>query len=141
MQHEQISAPIVDTVAVRDVRKPEGREEKLHSPPSVLPAYEVQERAFSDFGMSVKTNFDVKWGGEVEWMIVTDVALRSSAAVMGVRVGDRILAIDAVQVTTLTRDAMLDILFHRKKADRSRFLLLGEKESLPRFVWLVAARG
>src|SRR5688500_11750156 len=35
-----------------------------------LPSYEVRESAFSDFGMSVRTNLEVKFGAHVEWMLV-----------------------------------------------------------------------
>ncbi len=107
---------------------------------SSLPAYEVRESAFSDFGMSVKTNFEVKWGGNIEWMVVTDVAADSSAARVGIRTGDRILAIDERLVTAMDRDAMLDSLFQRKKGDPARLLVLGLKQALPRFVTVVASR-
>jgi predicted metalloprotease with PDZ domain len=108
--------------------------------PTTLEAYEVKESAFSDFGMSVKTNFDVKWGGTVEWMLVTAVAAGSSAARMGIVAGDRIMAIDGRRVTDLDRDAMLDLLFQRKKGDTSRLLVFGQKDAFPRFVILAASR-
>ena len=113
---------------------------EAESAPSTLPAYEVRESAFSDFGMSVKTNFEVKWGGKIEWMVVTAVAEGSSASRMGVAAGDRVLAIDGRQITEMDRDAMLDAFFQRKKGDRSRFLMLGERQALPRFVILAASR-
>jgi S1-C subfamily serine protease len=110
------------------------------STPTTLQAYEVRESAFSDFGMSVKTNFDVKWGGTVEWMLVTAVAAGSSAARTGIVAGDRIMAIDGRRVTELDRDAMLDLLFQRKKGDTSRLLVFGQKDAFPRFVTLAASR-
>lgn len=105
-----------------------------------LKAFEVKASAFSDFGMSVKTNFEVSWGGDVEWMLVTAVDPGSSAARMNLGPGDRILAIDGRQITELNRDAMLERLFQRKKGDTSRVLVLGRRDALPRFVVLIAAR-
>jgi hypothetical protein len=105
-----------------------------------LKAYEVKESAFSDFGMSVKTNFEVIGGADVEWMLVSAVAPGSSAARMNLSAGDRILAIDGRQVTELSRDAMLERLFQRKPGDTSRLLVLGRKDALPRFVTLSATR-
>jgi predicted metalloprotease with PDZ domain len=110
------------------------------APATVLPAYAVRETAFSDFGMSVKTNFDVQWGGHVAWMVVTAIDAGSSAAQRRLGVGDRILAIDGRQITTFDRDAMLAALFHRKTGETARLLVLGPKEALPRFVMLVARR-
>ena len=107
---------------------------------STLAAYEVRESAFSDFGMSVKTNFEVKWGGNIEWMVVTGVAAGSSASRMKIALGDRILAIDGRKITEMDRDAMLDALFQRKKGDRSRLLVLGHREALPRFLIVIANR-
>jgi C-terminal processing protease CtpA/Prc len=100
----------------------------------------VKESAFSDFGMSVKTNLEVKFGADVEWMFVIGVNAGSSAAKANLSVGDRIMAIDGRLVTELDRDAMLAALFQRKKGDRVQFLLLGLKQPLPRFVTLVANR-
>lgn len=113
---------------------------KVETDPTSLPAFEVRESAFSDFGMSVKTNFDVKWGGKVEWMVVTGVAPGSSAARMRVAPGDRIMAIDGRKITDLDRDDMLDALFQRKKGDRSRLLVLSPRDGLPHFIVLVAHR-
>ena len=108
--------------------------------PSKLAAYEVRESAFSDFGMSVKTNFEVKLGGGIEWMVVTGVEPGSSASRVGVALGDRILAIDGRKSTEMDRDAMHERLFQRKKGERSRLLVLGQREALPRFIVLVANR-
>jgi hypothetical protein len=105
-----------------------------------LKAYEVKESAFSDFGMSVKTNFEVIGGGDIEWMLISAVAPGSSAARMNLGAGDRILAIDGRQVTELNRDAMLERLFQRKKGETSRLLVLGRRDALPRFVILSASR-
>ena len=100
----------------------------------------MRESAFSDFGMSVRTNLEVKGGGRIEWMVVTRVAADSSAARRGIAPGDQILAIDGRKITEMDRDAMLEALFQRKKGDRSRLLLLGHREALPRFLDLVANR-
>lgn len=105
-----------------------------------LPSYEVRESAFSDFGMSVRTNLEVKWGANVEWMLVIGVDRGSSAAKLDLKLGDRILAIDGKLVSDLSRDAMLAALFQRKKGERVQFLILGVRESLPRFVTLMANR-
>jgi membrane-associated protease RseP (regulator of RpoE activity) len=113
---------------------------KVGTAPSTLAAYEVRESAFSDFGMSVKTNLEVSWGGAVEWMFVTRVAAGSSASNVGLAPGDRILAIDGRTVSEMDREAMLAALFQRKKGDQSRLLVLGQREALPRFVTLVANR-
>jgi S1-C subfamily serine protease len=113
---------------------------KSATAPVTLAAYEVRESAISDFGMSVKTNFEVKWGGNVEWMTVTAVAAGSSASRAGIAAGDRILAIDRRKISEMDRDDMLDALFQRKKGDRSRLLVLRPREGLPRFVSLIANR-
>ncbi len=105
-----------------------------------MSAYEVRESALSDFGMSVKTNFGVKWGGDVEWMLVTAVAVASSAAQAGLAPGDRLLAIDGRLIAEMNRDAMLEALFHRKKGETVRVLVLGRGQALPRFVTLTASR-
>ncbi len=105
-----------------------------------LKAYEVKESAFSDFGMSLRTNLDVTWGGMVEWMRVSAVDPGSSAARIGLRAGDRILAIDGQQVNTLDRDTMLARFFQRKRGEVSELLVMRQKDSLPRFVRLVANR-
>lgn len=116
------------------------------SPPSSksdairLEAYEVRESAFSDFGMSLKTNFDVRWGGRIEWMVVSAVDPGSSASHTGLLAGDRIMAIDGRLVTAMDRDTMLALFFQRKKGDVSRLLVLSRKESLPRFLTLTARR-
>ena len=90
--------------------------------------------------MSVKTNFEVKWGGNVEWMLVTGIAPGSSAAAARLAFGDRILAIDGRLIKEFDRDAMLGALFARKKGDIVRLLVLGQREAMPRFVSLVANR-
>ncbi|HEX2854630.1 MAG TPA: PDZ domain-containing protein [Opitutaceae bacterium] len=105
-----------------------------------LPSYEVRESAFSDFGMSVRTNMEVKWGASVEWMLVIGVDAGSSAAKLNLSVGDRILAIGGRLVAELSRDEMLAALFQRKKGERVEFLVLGVRQSLPRFVTLTANR-
>lgn len=124
----------------RSAAQSEAQDPNVQSIPTTLQAYEVRESAFSDFGMSVKTNFEVKWGGTVEWMLVTAVAAGSSASRMGIVAGDRIMAIDGRRVTDLDRDAMLDLLFQRKKGDTSRLLVFGQKDAFPRFVTLAASR-
>lgn len=113
---------------------------KNHGDLFKLPAHEVRESAFSDFGMSVKTNLEVKWGGDVEWMLVIGVDPGSSAAQRNLRVGDRILAMDRKPIPELSRDAMLAALFQRKKGERAEFLILGKGQPLPRFVSLMANR-
>jgi predicted metalloprotease with PDZ domain len=118
----------------------QGRNMENQAEPQKLAAYEVRELAFCDFGMSVKTNFEVKWGGRIEWMQVSGVDAGSSAARLDLRVGDKILAIDGRLISELERDAMLEALFQRKKGDRSQFLVLGVRQALPRFVTLVANR-
>ena len=89
--------------------------------------------------MSVKTNLEVKFGRRIEWMQVSAVAAGSSAWRLGLMGGDRILAIDGRMVTDMDRDAMLDCLFHRKKGDSSRLLVMGSKDGFPRFVTLIAS--
>ena len=103
-----------------------------------LPAFEVRESAFCDFGVSVKTNVEVKWGGAIEWMQVSGVEPGSLAAARNLRVGDQVLAIDKRPVTELDRDSMLEVLFQREKGDRSQLLILAVGEALPRFVTLVS---
>ncbi len=132
--------PRPDAAASAEARRQGANAAAAPSSPTVLPAYAVRETAFSDFGMSVKTNFDVQWGGRVAWMVVTAIDAGSSAARQRLGVGDRILALDGRQITTFDRDAMLAALFHRKQGETSRLLVLGPKEALPRFVVLVAHR-
>lgn len=110
------------------------------TPAQKMEAYEVRASAFSDFGMSVKTNFAVQWGGQVEWMLVTGVEPSSSAARAGLAAGDKIMAIDGVAVTAMERDVMLAALFRRKRGERARILILARGEALPRFVQLTASR-
>jgi hypothetical protein len=138
-----------DDARAWDVRRPAAAsateaprpdEKNPGAPATALPAYTVRETAFSDFGMSVKTNFDVQWGGHVAWMVVTAIDAGSSAARQRLGVGDRILALDGRQITAFDRDAMLAALFHRKHGETSRLLVLGPKDALPRFVTLVARR-
>lgn len=102
-------------------------------------AYEVRESAFSDFGMSLKTNLEVRLSGAIQWMVVSAVDEGSSAARMEIRTGDRIMAIDGRLITEIDRDTMLELFFQRKKGQSSRLLVLGPKEALPRFVTLVAS--
>ncbi len=104
-----------------------------------LEAFEVQESAFSDFGMSVKYECAgaVEW--RLEWMQVSGVATASSAAKAGLVIGDRILAIDGRSVAALSRGEMLEILFGRKKGESSRLLVLGNGQALPHFISLIAS--
>jgi hypothetical protein len=111
-----------------------------HPDATPLAAFEVKESAFSDFGMSLKTNFEVKWGGDIQWMEVTAIDAHSSAARMKLGVGDRILAIDGRLITELHRDAMLERFFQRKKGESSRMLVHSPRDALPRFVTLIANR-
>ena len=108
--------------------------------PVALRAYEVRESAFSDFGMSVTTNFEVQWGGKIEWMTVNAVAGGTSADLAGLAPGDRIMAIDGQLVVGMERDAMLGLFFQRKKGERSRLLVLGRRQAMPGFVNLIANR-
>src|SRR5581483_10508364 len=89
-----------------------------------LPAFEVREAAFTDFGMSVRTNLSVKWGEPVAWMRVGAVQPLSSAAAARLGAGDRILALDGHLVTGLGRAAMLAALFERHRGDRLQALVL-----------------
>ena len=108
--------------------------------PVDLPVYEVRESAFTDFGMSVRTNLAVKWGDSVEWMEVSGVAPGTSAAKQHLSPGDRILAIDGELITKFGRDSMLGALFQRKAGDRAVLLLLSPQQGLPRYVTLTAER-
>jgi hypothetical protein len=89
----------------------------------------VRETAFSDFGLPVKTNFDVQRGGHVAWMVVTAIDADSSAARPRLGVGDRILAIDGRQITTFDRDAMLAALPRRSPSETTRLLVPGPNEA------------
>lgn len=117
-----------------------GRRQREAAERVALKAYEVREAAFSDFGMSVKTNFEVQWGGKVEWMSVNAVADGSSAARGGLGLGDQILAIDGQLVAGMEREAMLTRFFQRRTGESSRLLVLGHRQAMPRFVTLVAKR-
>jgi hypothetical protein len=48
-----------------------------------LEAYDVQASAFSDFGMSLRTNFEVKSYGPIQWMKVGAIDPDSSAEKLG----------------------------------------------------------
>jgi predicted metalloprotease with PDZ domain len=113
---------------------------KAPGEPFELPAYAVRESAFTDFGMSVKTNLAVKWGDGVEWMEVSGVVRESSAAKQHLQAGDRILAIDGQLITKFGRDSMLDALFQRKAGDRVELLVMSAGQALPRYVTLTAER-
>jgi hypothetical protein len=130
------SAPII----VKGVEPAARAANSVTAPAEVLPAFEVRDSAISDFGMSLRTNLEVKWGDFVTWMRVTAIDPGSSADAAGLHPGDRILAIDDTEVTKLDRDAMLAALFYRKKGDRIRVLTLGVGQPLPRFVTLRANR-
>ncbi len=106
----------------------------------MLKAYQVKESAISDFGMSVKTNVEVQWGGKIEWMTVNAVAPGSSADRVGLKPNDRIMAIDGQLVVGMEKDAMLGLFFQRRKGDTSRLLVMGHRQAMPRFVTLVASR-
>lgn len=108
--------------------------------PTPLPAFKVQEWAFADFGLSVKTNFEVAVGERVQWMEVSSTEPDSSARKAGLLPGERILAINARQVTGLTKSGLEELLFLRKAGEQVRLLVLGPGHGLPRFVSLVAAR-
>lgn len=145
------SGPVVsnETKPVPASTAPSTREPAARSPaargtagerPLKLQPFHVQEWAFSDFGLSVKTNFEVVTGGNVQWMEVSALEPGSAAALRGLARGDRILAIDAAPVTELSRGAMLEKLFQRKKGEQVRLLVMGSGDPLPRFVMLVAGR-
>ena len=108
--------------------------------PTPLPVFKVQEWAFADFGLSVKTNFEVAVGEHVQWMEVTSTEPNSSARNAGLLPGERILAINSQQVTGLTKSGLEEYLFRRKTGEQVRLLVLGPRHGLPRFVSLVAAR-
>jgi membrane-associated protease RseP (regulator of RpoE activity) len=106
--------------------------------PVTLPAFEVNASALSDFGMSVQTNIEVSWDGPVDWMRVSAVAAESSAARANLRPGDRILAIDGQLTAKMDRTRMFERLFDRQPGARTRLLILGLQDPLPRFITLVA---
>ncbi len=110
------------------------------APVVTLPAFHAHEWAISDFGMSVKTNFEVAHGGSVEWIEISAIEPRGPAKSAGLAVGDRILAIDRELVTKLGREGLLDALFKRKSGDHIRILITNRREALPRFVEVVARR-
>lgn len=105
-----------------------------------LAPFRVQEWAFNDFGMSVKTNVEVMWGENVQWMEVSALEAGGSAAARGLSPGDRILALEGVPVVKLNKAAMLEALFQRKKGEHVRVLVMSPRDPLPRFVVLVASR-
>lgn len=111
-----------------------------NSDPISMEAFEVRGSAFNDFGMSVRTNFEVEWGGAVDWMQVSGVQPDSSASTQRIAVGDRVLAVDGTLIKGMGRDEMLERLFQRKKGERSRFLILSRRRPLPHFVILTASR-
>ncbi len=138
------SAAAANSGAERPVRAARGRgadaDKEARGEAIRLPAYRVQEGAFSDFGMSVKTNFEVASGGHIQWMEVSGVEPGGSAAARGLAVGDRILALDTVAVTTLSKAAMLEALFQRKRGAQMRVLVMAQRDAFPRFVVVVAGR-
>lgn len=105
-----------------------------------MEAFLVQEGAFSDFGMSVKTNFGVAAGENVQWMEVSGLEPGGSAQRNSLLVGDRILAIDRQLVTTLDRFSLQTTFFQRKKGEQARFLIMSPNDGFPRFVVLTASR-
>ena len=103
-----------------------------------FPAYFVQEWAFNDCGLSVKTNFEVTTGGQVQWMEISAIDPGGAAFQAHLAIGDRILAIGSTLVTELDRSALMAALFQRKKGELVRLLILGRGQGLPRFVTLRA---
>ncbi len=112
----------------------------MQTEPVALRAYEVRELAFIDFGMPVKINFEVQWGGRIEWMSVGAVVGLSAADLAGLALGDRIMVIVGQLAMGMERDVMLGLFFQRKKGERSRLLVLGRRQAMPGFVNLIANR-
>ena len=105
-----------------------------------LPRFEVREGGakFTDFGMSVVTNFGVVFGGKIAWMRVGTVVPGSSAALLGLHPDDEIFAIDEVKLADLSRRQMLETFFHRKRGDRIKLLVRDHRTRHLRLVELSA---
>lgn len=83
-----------------------------------LPEYKVQAKGISDFGMSIRTNPGVLWGGSVGRMRVGEVVPDSAAAMAGLKRGQWILEVDGAPVAELRRGSMLRKFFRREVGDR-----------------------
>jgi S1-C subfamily serine protease len=105
-----------------------------------VPAAEARGAAFTDFGLTVLTNKGVRQGAPIEWMVIGEIAPRSSAALAGLVMGDEILALDGVMLSELKRDALQRELFGRRPGDRIRLLVFKPAHTLPYFVELTAGR-
>jgi PDZ domain len=103
-----------------------------------LPKFEVHEKGFTDFGISIVTNFGVVQGKAIEWIRVGTVSPGSSAASLGLETDDEILAIDGRLLSKMTRGEMLHVFFERESGDELKLLVMGTKMALPRFVVLKA---
>jgi hypothetical protein len=110
------------------------------TPVQQLPPFEVHERRFSNFGLSVITNVGVMRGGPIAWMRVGQVVSGSSADRSGVRPGDEILAIDDALLAEVSREQMLQAFFGREKNDTVKLVLFGGKDLVPRIVVLKAGQ-
>jgi C-terminal processing protease CtpA/Prc len=104
-----------------------------------LPTDPGEMDAAGDFGMSITTNFEVGQGGKTEWVLVDDVLDGSSAARVGIRAGDRIMAIDGQVVTEMDGDELCALLFERQEGESIRLLVLRSQRAVLDFVTLVAS--
>ncbi|MBI4623342.1 MAG: PDZ domain-containing protein [Verrucomicrobia bacterium] len=92
---------------------PSERESQKQADVVLLPPFEVRERGMTDFGMSIVTNPEVATGGKIAWMLVGNIVPRSAASQAGLRPGDRIIRVDRVLPSKLSKVEMLTTFFGR----------------------------
>lgn len=131
---------LTPAISLRQSSRSSRRHSEGNSAAMSVPGHEGRAYALCDFGMSVRTNFEVSRNGEVEWMRISGVDRGSSAAEANLRPGDRILAIGGRPLKEFGRDAMLEIIFYGKNGVRMKFLVLGAGDALAQFVTLTSRR-
>ncbi len=95
-----------------------------------LPKFVVKEKAFANYGFSIVTNEEVLHNGAVKWVQVGVVLPGSIADQHNLDTGMKIVAINDVPVTELSRDELLRLLFERESGEHVRLLVLSRSLGL-----------
>ena len=103
-------------------------------------AVAATEETLTDFGLTVLTNKGVRQGGPIQWIVIGEVAPRSHAEMVGLVMGDELMAVDGVLLEELNHDGLVRRLFNRQAGERIRLLVYKPTQMLPYFVELIAGR-
>ncbi|MES2696389.1 MAG: hypothetical protein V4773_23165 [Verrucomicrobiota bacterium] len=95
----------------------------------------VAENRFSKFGISVATDNEAPREGRIRWIRIVAVD-KDLERTLDISVGQRILAIDGVEVTKLTRFEVFRMITEKPGGAQIRLLVLSPSSGLPRFVTL-----